>query len=284
MLPGNQLMASKTKGNLLLLPSEIRHRIYQYIFGWAIIEVFQKDQRNWPFIEAREAYGRVLRVCKQIYQDARPVLAAEILLLLHGQNGKIQDMPMSIKNFYLPLIARIDIMDPDLPGYEFEFRATDLPGLKKLKIANRWAMLERKLDIGNVTYSDTLYRLLLGKSDQFLIQDWLSQPSSTANSWLHNLMITPVADRSYKIELELIVGLIVLRNKGGQRRAEIQIIFDLDTEVILRRNAGFRVDSPSSSTCRHFEKVGDIQAWLGMTGRQGIDSLSVKEMPAWLRS
>lgn len=175
MSPPNEIMTPKTKHHLLLLPSELRNCIYPYIFDWAIIDVFQREQQDWPFVEARDAYGRVLRVCRQIYQEARPVLAAEILLMLHGQNVKVQDMPMSIKNFYLPLITKVDIMYPTPPKHEFGFKATDLPGLKKLKIANRWPMLERKLDIGELTYADTLYRLLIGNSNQDLIQDWLSQ-------------------------------------------------------------------------------------------------------------
>ena len=268
--PPHEDIDSEVDHHFLLLPLEIRLRVYSYIFRDACITVFHghtySDHMN----------THTLRVCKQIYQEASPVLASSIELVFTGDDVAIEDIPQSVRTSYLPSIEKLKLCRAQPTAHDFHVEVQELTSLKSLWIAHDMPTQERQIDIGVKASSRDLVGPLLGDDDESLPQQWFEEQRKSESTSLHSLMLSPIPNRPYNLYLDIVTKVQVLGEEGGKRRAEVLLNINVDTKQIMYR-----------SVCYHFHEhlidelsallntKADIKTWLNLKCDQSDDCLFI---------
>ena len=104
---------------LLDIPAEVRGEILKELFLDSQVNILHKC--GGPSGRCRATCQRttshdILYTCKQLYAEARPVLAFQLTLRFDGT--KIEDVPEATRTYYFPLIRRIIIDCSDFPQVE----------------------------------------------------------------------------------------------------------------------------------------------------------------------
>lgn len=262
-LPSNDVLWSSP---ILRLPGELRLKIYEHLFAGAMLKAAYSDYSrridpNRPafFFFTRDYHWRLLLTCRAVYQEARPVLAGSISIVLldidsaAGWNsfvGRLGSSASSIQHLTLCTASPYPYRQP------YHFNMAKLRDLQTFTINLRDP---RFTDLGRADVSDleTTMDWLRGKHDDILVKRyeagepygrycrWCRFSTPTPPFCQHQLEQILLPGRTFRLRKHLAFSVQLYLNEGGravltpdgrefraiQRRG--WLIYDVDSKQIV---------------------------------------------------
>lgn len=252
-----------------IIPPEIRLKIYQLLFAKAKVEVCARDLvlEPWkigsirPNTEAKMGLS-ILLTSRQLYQEARPILASCMKLMLVCAD--LDMMPPAIRDFYLPLIQRIECAAcfkhaPDLSIFKSLKKLTLLPEAPLQDYA-LYAMHKYHSVIRTIIKTPhddhCVSKMIEGGLDERLkskYREWLIDNETWISDLLH------AKDRGYTVFFDLDREETYYDSRRNPRLHKLRLKYNLDDMTTTKRSAGYSYNG------KVYDKIwrkGRIELWV----------------------
>lgn len=142
------------------------------------------DDEEWGQIKIHSDWaarlGRLLLTCKQIREEAQPVLCASVHLKVLAETIEIQHLPKFSQQLYLSRIQEVTIqtMGEYPERYSHGFDVRQMPNLKTVHLLEGPTQ-HSKYVLGDVD-PDVLVNFVHGEKDGMFVQDWFEREAKIA--------------------------------------------------------------------------------------------------------
>ena len=189
-------MATST---FILLPAEVRVKIYQYLFSGSSVKVSASTSRS-----DHRFHHSILSSCHQIYAEAQPLLASSLKVefgLFDAHVPYFDHLHPKIRSDYLIHVKHAQLLFD--PAKKLDFDA--LPSLEQLSLRTETLKchdLSHNMGMERNSYTEWV-QWLDGKHDNTLVRDakrllyFQSDDSTDEATWLTEVISNPA--RSFKV-------------------------------------------------------------------------------------
>jgi hypothetical protein len=150
--------------NLLTIPAKLRTMILRSLFQKSKLRITTDEEADSVMIHDFSLNAEIIYTCRQIYSEARPILASSMKVTFDFTTPR--SLPKPIQTFFYPLLRRINV------GYyqsEPELNLKGFRSLQQLEIGHSSACDEfEKYQLENVHGEKVSEALLSGALDEEL--------------------------------------------------------------------------------------------------------------------